>query len=136
MTDVIFRKLEELHQVLFDLKKNIGLNKMKMEVAHYEIERQVQLCVDLSVSLARRILLTEGRSIPDNARDSFTELSKIKILSKVLANKLQNSVGLRNIIVHEYDGINYDILFDGLPAGYKVFIQYAEAVTKYLKKQK
>lgn len=128
--EVINSKLELLVEVLNDLKKHVNANSKELVKNHYEIERQVQLCVDISVSIARRIISNKKEISPSSARGVFDVLAKEKIINKALAKKLSDAVGLRNLLVHEYGEIDYSIFFDGLKDGYKSFLKYAEAIEK------
>ena len=120
-----------LQQVLLDLKPHLSSSKKDQESSHYEIERQVQLVVDLSVAIARRILLTRNVPIPDSSRDIFVALGKRGIISSALSRKLSEAVGLCNLIVHEYGVIDYALLFDGLKGGFQAFSRFAKLVQKY-----
>lgn len=114
-----------------DLKPHISEKPSSQLEAHYEIERQVQLCVDLCGAIARRILLIEQVAIPDALRQVFLVLGDKKIISKKLAGQLAASVGLRNLIVHEYGILDYALFFGGLPDGYKAFVRFAKKAQSY-----
>jgi len=40
--------------------------------------------------------------------------------------KLSSAVGLRNILVHEYDEINEDLFYSGLKTGYAALVQFSK----------
>ncbi len=125
---IVLAKTAILQQVLLDLKKHIGKPNQDKMLHHYEIERQVQLAVDLAISISRRVLVIKGIPVPDTSRQVFEILSKKKIIPKPMATSLEKTVGLRNILVHEYEDINYDLFFDGLEEGYKVFLKFIEKI--------
>ena len=128
--EVIRAKLALLQQVLLDLKPHVTATRESQENSHYEIERQVQVAVDLCVALGRRMLLLKGFASPDTSRETFILLAKHKIIPRALANPLANSVGLRNLIVHEYGALNYALFFSGLKAGYQSFVRFSAVAKK------
>lgn len=131
--DVIRSKLILLREVLADLKPHVTESREEQQKNHYEIERQIQLAVDLCIALSRRLLVLENLEIPETNRDVFVKLSEEKIIPKPFAKQLSNSAGLRNLLVHEYGKIDYDRLFDGLKEGYRSFLDFSrlcEAIIK------
>lgn len=132
--EVVRSKLGLLHEVLRDLKPHIIAERAVQEKAHYEIERQVQLAVDLSATIARRILMLKGMPVPETSREVFLALVKARVISPVIGGELAKTVGLRNLIVHEYGIIDYSLFFGGLRNGYKAFVNFANKVAQQLKK--
>lgn len=128
--EILLAKLALLQQILSDLRPHISAKREDQEAQHYEIERQVQLCVDLCVTIGRRILILKQVSLPSSAREVFHSLKKERIISKQLAEGLSSAVGLRNLIVHEYGNLDYDIFFSGLKMGYQSFVKFASAAAK------
>lgn len=129
--EVIAEKLSSLAEVLEDLKPHVSSSQEELESAHYEIERQVQLCVDLATAIGRRMLTLNGKVVPPSAREVFTRLKEGRMISRSLATSLEKAVGLRNLLVHEYGRIDYDRFFGGLAQGYKAFVTFAEAASRF-----
>ena len=77
------------------------------DVLVLNLSRAVQLCVDISV----HILSGLEQTIPDTMGQAFTELSSAGIISNELAEKMRNAVGFRNIAVHNYDDIDWAIVY-------------------------
>ena len=133
--EVLTNRLAELNKVLLDLSANVALPLEEQKASHYEIERQVQLAVDLSVGVARRILSLEGEEIPSSARLVFKSLVQLEILESALAERLALAAGLRNILVHDYQSLNEELFFSGLEEGFKMFKSFSLAITAYLSKK-
>ena len=130
--EVLASKLLLYQEVLLDLKPHVRASRARQEDAHYEIERQVQLSVDLACAMGRRVLVMMGFPVPEKARDVFVELGKKKLLPAPLSARLASAVGLRNLIVHEYGKLDYSLFFDGLPDGYQAFTKFARLSEKML----
>jgi len=77
------------------------------DVLVLNLSRAVQLCVDISV----HILSGLEQTIPDTMGQAFSELSSAGIISNELAEKMRNAVGFRNIAVHNYDDIDWAIVY-------------------------
>lgn len=130
--EVIGRKLDSLFEILKDLKPHAVADRHSQRQKHYEIERLLQLAVDLSIAIGRRVLLLKKIDSPDSARDVFITMGANRIISKKLAAGLADAVGLRNILVHEYQKIDEDILFGGLKNGFQNFRMFAKKMEKFV----
>ncbi len=124
MTEILMAKTRLLQQVLSDLSLHLGKSRDELEKLHYELERQVQLSVDLCLDLSRHMLIKKGVVVPGMSREVFVECANQQIISRELAKKLVNATGLRNLIVHEYGVIDYDLFFGGLVDGYATFLEF------------
>ena len=107
----------ELDRIRYFLKK---IDHMQMSKADYlrnedlqhllafRIQQAIEKCIDV----ATHIVANEAYETIENARTAFEVLGKHQVLSPDLAQRIGKAVGMRNIIVHEYDEINYDLLFE------------------------
>lgn len=76
------------------------------EIVVFNLQRAIQLTIDL----AFHIVTAEKFGIPKNLKDGFQLLSQHKIIDRDIADRLSKMVGFRNIVVHEYEDINLDIV--------------------------
>jgi uncharacterized protein YutE (UPF0331/DUF86 family) len=72
------------------------------------LERAVQICVDIA---AHVIIETEAPP-PNTMAAGFVRLVVLQVLPSQLAYSLQKAVAFRNIPVHNYTAINWDIVAD------------------------
>jgi uncharacterized protein YutE (UPF0331/DUF86 family) len=56
----------------------------------------------------------------------------LEIISKETFEKMQQSVGFRNIAIHEYDDINWDIVFSILCHHIDNFRGYAKEIFQWI----
>ena len=134
--EIINSKLLLLQQVLKDLKPHVSASSSSQDTHHYEIERQVQLAVDLALAIGRRILLLNSIAGPETSRDVFLALQKLRIISPKLSHQLTAAVGLRNLLVHEYGKIDYDLFFGGLKIGFAAFVSFAGTASQFVQKKR
>jgi uncharacterized protein YutE (UPF0331/DUF86 family) len=99
------RRIEEKKPVrLSDLENNYDLQ----DIISVNLERSIQLCVDIAaIIISERDLKTSN-----TMAGSFKILEEAGILPDYLSVKLQKAVGFRNVSVHEYDSIDWEIVFD------------------------
>ncbi|WP_304225515.1 DUF86 domain-containing protein [Gracilinema caldarium] len=71
------------------------------------IERAVQLSVDICIHW----ITAQDYPAPKTMGDAFAESARIGIIPLELANKLSKSVGFRNIAVHQYEKIDWSIVY-------------------------
>ena len=62
------------------------------------------------LDMANYMIRTEKLGWPKDSAESFTLLGKANIISTELEKKLIGMVGFRNVIVHEYQEINYKVV--------------------------
>lgn len=93
-------------------------------VRRMQMEREVQLCVDI----AAHLLSETGAPVPDTMAGTFRTLSAQGTLTLSLADKLCKAVGFRNIAVHQYQDINQKILYAVVTEHLQDFRDFAKAV--------
>jgi uncharacterized protein YutE (UPF0331/DUF86 family) len=62
---------------------------------------------------------------------TFDVLADKHVVTKELAVQLKKSVGFRNIAVHNYDAINWDIVHSIVDLRLKDFSEFAKAVVAW-----
>lgn len=75
------------------------------------LERYLYLTIQSAIDLGEAIIAYKHFRKPVTFSETFDILQEEKILAKKLAEKLVQMTGFRNIIAHDYEQINYDIVF-------------------------
>ena len=73
-------------------------------------ERALQVAVEIVIDISERIIALENCGHVESASECIKKLVVLKILK--LEQPFEKMVKLRNIIVHQYEHINPEILFD------------------------
>jgi uncharacterized protein YutE (UPF0331/DUF86 family) len=89
----------------------------------------VQLCVDISL----HILSSGNQPIPQTMADAFTGLAEEGVITADLAEKMRKSVGFRNIAIHQYEKINWAIVYAIATEKMVDFKAFANATSALLK---
>jgi len=110
---VIEEKLESLRRCLarIRLKRPDSAEALKADLDSQDIisvnlTRAVQLCVDI----AAHVLTTTDLPPPDTMGESFERMASAGMISEALAERMKAAVGFRNIAVHSYRQIDWDIV--------------------------
>ena len=80
----------------------------RQEVISFNLHLAIENCTDL----AAHIISEEGLGVPGSASEMFYLLEDNGFITTQLTEKMIKAVGLRNLIVHEYDKIDLTRLFE------------------------
>jgi len=94
------------------------------DILSVNLERAVQVCVDI----AAHLIADTSRPSPETMTACFAELRTMNLLDAGLSDRLSKAVGFRNIAVHEYQEIDWDIVFSIVTKDLDDFRAYARAV--------
>ncbi len=97
------------------------------DIITINLERAVHVCADV----ATHLIADTARRSPETMSECFAELRSMGVLSEALATRLQKAVGFRNIAVHEYQEIDWDVVFSIITKHIGDFRAYAAAVLAY-----
>ncbi|MDD2800517.1 MAG: DUF86 domain-containing protein [Methylobacter sp.] len=73
---------------------------------------------------------------PGTMGETFDLLAHEHVLDKELATKLKKSVGFRNIAVHSYESINWEIVHSIVKYHLGEFSEFAKAIMIWLESNK
>ena len=107
--EVLLRKLTYLRQLLADLAPFEGATVEEVIADHYTLERLFELLV-MTASDILFHELAELDLTPNSYRGAFKLAAEQGMLPTDLAVRLQDAAGMRNVIVHLYQAIDYAIL--------------------------
>ncbi len=84
------------------------------------LERACQASIDM----AMHIVSVDRLGVPQGSADAFSLLEKANKIPADLARKLKGMVGFRNIAVHEYQGLELEVLRYILAKGKYDFVEF------------
>jgi len=134
--EVICRKLEVLlnyRNELKDYSQELNLEEYKKnKLIKRAIERTIQLIVESATDINNMILRGLGEPSATDYFNSFIELGEKAVLDMPFAIQIAPSTGLSNIIVHEYQKIDDEIVYNSIEKTLKCYSQYIKKINKYL----
>lgn len=133
----IVSKVERLDEYVGYLKELQKVNK-KSFLNDYHCfglaERYLQLAIEVLLDIGKLIILSEGLRKPENNQDIFHVLHDCHVLSESLTNKIDGIAGFRNILVHDYEKIDREIVYEKLHDYLGDLLLFKKEIAKYLKK--
>lgn len=99
-------------------------------------ERLLERIVTRAIDINRHLIAAFGsgsEKIRTN-RDTFTALAQLNILNRDLAKKIAPSASLRNILVHEYDDVDEQIIVNSVSDALPQYSEYCKSILDYLEK--
>jgi len=128
---IVEQKLESLRRCIERIqgKQPVSANDLetdidKQDIISLNLSRAVQLTVDIGVHIISGL----SSQVPDTMGQTFEVLADKHVIPKELATRLKKSVGFRNIAVHNYDAINWDIVHSIVQLHLKDFSEFAKAI--------
>ncbi|MBK6715177.1 MAG: DUF86 domain-containing protein [Burkholderiales bacterium] len=111
---VLERKLESLRRCLVRVRSRCPATLPELvqdldaqDVLVLNLSRAVQLCVDMAAHLLTELELPP----PSTMGEAFTRLAEAQVIDAALAQAMRRAVGFRNLAVHNYDAIDWAIVF-------------------------
>ena len=96
------------------------------------VERALCQLVDQAVDINAHIASRTMRRPPQTQRESFDLAVRAGYLPADLATSLTPSVGMRNILVHDYVSVDLDLVAAAIPLAARDFAAYVRAISRAL----
>jgi uncharacterized protein YutE (UPF0331/DUF86 family) len=99
------------------------------DIIAVNLERSVQLCVDIALHW---IANHSPTPVPETMAQAFQVMADQNALQEPVARDLISAVGFRNLSVHAYDKINWEIVWKILTLHLDVFPKFAAQINRIL----
>lgn len=128
--EVVKRKLAAIAAYCGDLRRHEDIVFEEFMRRHYEIERILELLIMTASDIVLHLLAQRGEPAPSSYRAAFLRAGEVGIISAELSRTLSLSAGLRNILVHEYEVIDYRVLHQAIPAALRDFSLFVAELSR------
>lgn len=135
MINTRLRRLEKALQVLQQSSKLTYEELISNDVLLSAIERNLQVAIECVLDIGNHIIAEKGFENPDDNEDIIRILGSEGIVPSDFAESIKGIAGFRNILVHEYTGIDYGLLYNYLVNRLDDFRQFARYISAYLEKE-
>ena len=98
-------------------------------------ERGIYYCIQTSIETSMDLIammLKDLGIVPQGDRENIEKLVEIEYIIPQTANALRQCNGLRNVLVHRYNGINRDLVFHALPEVEQVLKKLLKLIEGFL----
>lgn len=135
MINTRLRRLEKALQVLQQSSKLTYEELISNDVLLSAIERNLQVAIECVLDIGNHIIAEKGVESPDDNEDIIRILGSEGIVPSDFAESIKGIAGFRNILVHEYTGIDYGLLYNYLVNRLDDFREFARYISAYLEKE-
>ena len=129
--EVIDQKLESLRHCLQRIHEKcpptaeiLAKDFDSQDILTLNLSRAVQICVDVGA----HIISNKNVPPPATMGQTFDVLAQLGVISPDLAARMKNAVGFRNIAVHNYETINWQIVHAIATRHSSDFKDFAQAI--------
>ena len=133
MNDILINKVQSIQRCVARAREeyhlangNFNQNYSHQDAAILNMTRACEQCIDLGSHIIR----IRKMGIPNESKDVFRLLATKQIISLPLADKLQKMIGFRNMVIHEYQRINIDIVIAVIETGLDDLIEFCDIILR------
>lgn len=99
-------------------------------------ERYFELIIGGIVDLSFLVIKEKGLKIPEEDKQAFEILADENIITEQLSEKLKEAKGMRNLIAHEYGGIDDELVFESITQELEKDVsEFIELIKKFIKRK-
>lgn len=115
----------------------MSLEEFTAELKVYELAlRHLQVAIQACIDIGKHIAAVKNFEAPEQAAKVFSVLANHQVINKDLAKRLNLAGGVRNILIHEYLGVDLKKIYEHLQKDLKDFDQFVVEIGEYLKREK
>ncbi len=135
--DLIETKLESLRRCI---ERIAGKTPSSVDQLVHDPDLQdiialnLQRAVQLSVDVAAHLIAETEAIAPSTMAENFEILQKLQIITPPLAERMAKAVGFRNIAVHSYQAINWNVVYQICQHHLDDFRQFTKSVVHHLQR--
>lgn len=112
--------------------KNYSFEKIVSDYnKHTIVERILERIINDALDINQHIISeSKIKQVPSDYRETFSVLTKLKILQKDFAENISKSVGLRNILVHDYRKLDEKLFYKSIKFCLQDYTKYCGYILK------
>lgn len=134
MNDIVLNKKESIERCIRQIRRYYAMESdvsfeedyLKQDAIAINIQRACEQAIDL----ANYTIKVKKLGLPKESRESFTLLAENNFISQELANKLAKMIGFRNVLVHEYQSLDLQLMVDVIENRLDDLVQFTNNILK------
>ena len=134
MNDIVLNKKESIERCIKQIQTYYALpselpfeeNNLKQDAIAINLQRACEQSIDL----ANHTIKKRKLGLPKETRESFRLLAQNGIIPRDLAKKLENMVGFRNTLVHQYQELDIQLMKDVIEKRLDDLIDFTNFIIK------
>jgi uncharacterized protein YutE (UPF0331/DUF86 family) len=132
---LILRKLTELSEYMDQIKEYRSLT-VDAYASDWKtqriVERTLQVMIEVCVDIAGHIISDSGYRVPKTYADTFRVLCENNVIDEDLCQRMERMAKFRNVVVHQYDKVDAQIVVGVLKSHLSDFSDYKEGVLAFI----
>lgn len=100
------RCVERVESRRAESSEQLRVDPDRQDIVSLNLTRAVQLCVDM----ATHVLVDTAQPAPQTMAEAFDLLAAEGVIEADLAARMRGAVGFRNVAVHSYQAIDWEIV--------------------------
>ncbi|WP_298438328.1 DUF86 domain-containing protein [Geobacter sp.] len=116
MNDIVLNKKESIERCIRQIRTYYALpgdvpfaeDYLRQDAIALNLQRACEQCIDL----ANHTIRVRKLGLPKESRESFRLLAEGGIIHRDLASRLEGMVGFRNVLVHQYQKMDINLMID------------------------
>ena len=129
MNEIILNKKISIERCIEQIDKYYAQNSGQPFAADHlkqdAIGMNLQRACELTIDIANHLIKTKKLGLPQDSRDSFALLHQAKLINIGQMKMLQAMVGFRNILIHEYQKLDLQIMIDVIEHRMRGLVDFA-----------
>ena len=97
-------------------------------------ERYLERAISRMIDVNFHLVTESGHAPPKDYHESFVLLGTLGVMTADLAKEMAMAAGLRNRIVHEYDDIDPERVYEALPLAVRRIPLYLDHIQRFVEK--
>lgn len=136
MNEIILNKKVSIERCLSQIKhyyaQDNGQPFAKDYLKQDAIAMNLQRACELSLDIANHLIKIKKLGLPQESRDSFTLLHQALVIDRKLLQSLHGMVGFRNILVHEYQKLDLEIMISVIEKNMFDLLDFATIALRWI----
>ncbi len=131
----ILEKIDELEKYLRELEEYLPEEKedyLNSGLKKRACERAFQLASEDLLDICNLIISEKGFGIPADSKDSIRKLAENGVITGSLSTRLEELIGFRNLLVHQYGRVDDSRAYSYLNMEMKDFYEFIETIDKFM----
>jgi uncharacterized protein YutE (UPF0331/DUF86 family) len=133
--ELVLRKMSELEEYQQQLQEFKGITVQQYREdwkTQRIVERTLQMMIETCLDIANHIVADRGYRVPINYADTFKVLGENSVLDKRLVDRMEKMAKFRNVLVHQYEKIEAEIIVGILKKKLGDFNQFTTAIIGFV----
>ncbi len=138
--DFVKRKISLIQEDLVHLTTfadatldDIAKDFMKQATLERLLERIINRAIDVNRHIISE-MKSEKISSPKDYRETFLILAELEAFGEDFAKEISKSIGTRNVITHEYDKTDQNMIYDSIGDCLRDYNEYCRFIVEFIEK--